>query len=44
MLVRLGGRLFIIHLASGGGWGVGGGRGRALIRAFTGSVSVPTIV
>ena len=41
VLVRRGGRLFIINLASGRG---GGGGGSALIRAFAGSVSVPTIV
>ena len=41
VLVKRGGRLFIIHLASGRG---GGGGGRALIRGFAGSVSVPTIV
>ena len=42
VLVRTGGRLFIIHLASGRGGG--GGGGSALIRAFAGSVSVLTIV
>ena len=43
VLVRTGGRLFIIHLASGRGGG-GGWGGSALIRAFAGSVSVLTIV
>ena len=41
VLVKRGGRLFIIHLANGRG---GGGGGGALIRGFAGSVSVPTIV
>ena len=40
VLVKRGRRLFIIHLANGRG----GGGGRALIRGFAGSVSVPTIV